>query len=75
MKEFGLTLEQTRIMFSYQYHLVLADIEYETNIEKKQLKRKWLFKWRESTEVFLKSQITKDSQTAASFHLVMISRI
>jgi len=22
MKEFGLTLEQTRIMFSYQYHLV-----------------------------------------------------
>lgn len=70
MKEFGLTLEQTRIMFSYQYHLVLADIECETNFEKKQLKRKWLSTWRESTEVFLKSQIAKDSYTAASFHLV-----
>jgi tetratricopeptide (TPR) repeat protein len=70
MKEFGLTLEQTRIMFNYQYHLVLADIEYETNFEKKQLKRRWLSKWLESTEVFLKSQVAKDSKTAASFHLV-----
>lgn len=71
MKEFGLTPEETRIMFSYQYHLVLADIEYETNIEKRQLKGNWLSKWRESTEVFLKSQITKDSHTAASFHLLI----
>jgi tetratricopeptide (TPR) repeat protein len=70
MEEFGLTPEQTRIMFSYQYHLVLADIKYETNLEKKQLKRNWLSKWRESTEVFLKSQVAKDGKTAASFHLV-----
>jgi tetratricopeptide (TPR) repeat protein len=70
MKEFGLTLEQTRIMFSYQYHLVLADIEYETNFDKKQLKRKWLSKWQESTEVFLKNQITQVSEPAASFQLI-----
>lgn len=52
MEEFGLTLEQTRIMFSYQYRLVLADIEYETNYEKKRLKQEWLSKWKDSTELF-----------------------
>jgi hypothetical protein len=35
MKEFGLTPEQTRIMFSYQYHLVQADIDNEPNFDKK----------------------------------------
>lgn len=30
MKEFGLTPEETRIMFSYQYHLVQADIDNES---------------------------------------------
>lgn len=70
MKEFGLTLEETRIMFSYQYHLVLADIEYETNLDKKSLKRKWLSKWKDSTELFLKSQIDKDTVTNISFHLL-----
>ncbi|MEP0791657.1 hypothetical protein [Funiculus sociatus] len=70
MKEFGLTLEETRIMFSYQYHLVLADLEYETNLDKKSLKRGWLSKWKDSTELFLKSQIDKDTVTNISFHLL-----
>lgn len=70
MKEFGLTLEQTRIMFSYQYHLVLADIETETNYDKKSSKIKWLNKWKESTELFLKGQAKQEQATAPYFQLV-----
>ncbi|MBD2299529.1 hypothetical protein [Nostoc sp. FACHB-190] len=68
MQEFGLTLEQTRIMFSYQYHLVLADIEYETDYNIKSLKRQWLSQWKESTELFLKSQINGEKDF--DFHLI-----
>lgn len=67
MKEFGLTLEQTRIMFSYQYQLVLADIDYETNVDKMGLKRLWLSLWKNSTELFLKSQSSKDSSANSYF--------
>ncbi|MEG4056335.1 MULTISPECIES: hypothetical protein [unclassified Microcoleus] len=43
MKEFGLTPEQTRIMFSYQYHLVQADIDNESNNDvKNTLKQEFL---------------------------------
>ncbi|NEQ19434.1 MAG: hypothetical protein F6K28_06880 [Microcoleus sp. SIO2G3] len=50
--------------------LVLADIAGDTSFEKKQIKRKWLSKWQDSTEIFLKSQIEKDRYTGASFHLI-----
>lgn len=70
MQEFGLTLEQTRIMFSLQYHLVLWDIEYETDREKKDLKRLWLTTWKESTQAFLKSQVDKDSEFNANCQLI-----
>ena len=33
ISEFGLTIEQTRILFSYQYLLTLNDIQKETIIE------------------------------------------
>jgi len=43
MKEFGLTPEQTRIMFSYQYHLVQADIDKQSNNDvKNTLKQEFL---------------------------------
>ncbi|MEG3976794.1 hypothetical protein QT970_19535, partial [Microcoleus sp. herbarium8] len=43
MKEFGLTPEQTRIMFSYQYHLVQADIDNQSNNDvKNTLKEEFL---------------------------------
>jgi len=43
MKEFGLTPEQTRIMFSYQYHLVQADIDNQSNNDvKNTLKQEFL---------------------------------
>ncbi|MBE9249918.1 hypothetical protein IQ226_12235 [Dolichospermum sp. LEGE 00240] len=70
MKEFGLTLEQTRIMFSYQYNLVLADIEYESNFETKSLKRQWLSQWKESTELFLKGQINQENHSNSSSNLI-----
>ncbi|BAY20732.1 hypothetical protein NIES2100_04750 [Calothrix sp. NIES-2100] len=72
MKEFGLTVEQTIIMFSYQYHLVLADIEYEPNyaIKIKSLKKEWLTKWKESTEIFLKGQVNEDDTGNSYFHLI-----
>jgi tetratricopeptide (TPR) repeat protein len=70
MKEFGLTLEQTRIMFSYQYHLVLADIENENNYEIKSTKQQWLSQWKESTEIFLKGQINKANDSNSSFYLI-----
>ncbi|MBE9239012.1 hypothetical protein IQ227_24070 [Anabaena aphanizomenioides LEGE 00250] len=70
MKEFGLTLEQTRIMFSYQYHLVLADIEYESNFETKSLKRQWLSQWKESTELFLQGQINQENHSHFSSNLI-----
>lgn len=70
MKEFGLTLEQTRIMFSYQYHLVLADIETETNYDKKYSKIKWLNKWKKSTEFFFNSQAEKEGYKASEYQLV-----
>lgn len=70
MKDFGLTLEQTIIMFSYQYHLVQADIDNESNKEKIALKREWLRKWQNSTTLFLNSQITPNSSSDSSFLLI-----
>lgn len=70
MKEFGLTPEQTRIMFSYQYHLVQADIDSGSNYEKNALKREWLRKWKASTELFLNSQITPSNSPKSSCDII-----
>ncbi|WP_242716596.1 hypothetical protein [Microcoleus vaginatus] len=43
IKKFGLTPEQTRIMFSYHYHLVQADIDNQSNNDiKNTLKQEFL---------------------------------
>lgn len=75
MKEFGLTLEQARIMFSYQYHLVLTDIDYEAKYYQSQtnslsLKRQWLGKWKEFTELFIKGQIYQEKKVDLYSHLI-----
>ena len=70
MDEFGLTLEQTRIMFSLQYQLVLLDIEAEKDYEKQSLKKEWLSKWKDSTEIFLKNQSNKKSITNSPYQLI-----
>jgi hypothetical protein len=54
-KEFGLTEEQSRLMFSFQYLLAFSDAECENNEEKKKLKKEWLKKWSESIDDFLKT--------------------
>ncbi|MGB7892235.1 MAG: hypothetical protein WCF82_10095 [Microcoleus sp.] len=52
MKEFGLTPEQTRIMFSYQYHLVQADIDNQSNNDvKNTLKEEFLRGFQGDTDV------------------------
>lgn len=60
MTELGLTQEQTRILFSYQYQLTMEDIKCEADIQKRKLKNKWLDRWQESCESFLKNQSGKD---------------
>ena len=57
--ELGLTQEQTRILFSYQYHLTLEDIMNETDVQKKNQKTKWMDRWKESCEIFLKNQTSE----------------
>jgi hypothetical protein len=59
MTELGLTQEQTRIMFSYQYHLTREDILQESDIQKKKRKQKWLEAWKEYCEKFLQNQKIK----------------
>jgi hypothetical protein len=70
MKELGFTLEKTRIMFSYQYHLVQDDIDQESDYSKKSLKQEWLRKWEKSTTLFLNSQITPDTPHNRSLKLI-----
>jgi hypothetical protein len=70
MKEFGLTPEQTRIMFSYQYHLVQADSDHESDYVKKSLKQEWLRKWEKSITLFLNSQIAPDNSRNSSLKLI-----
>ena len=52
----GLTQEQTRILFSYQYHLTMEDIKNEADVQRKKQKKKWIDGWKESCENFLKNQ-------------------
>ncbi|MEG3845153.1 hypothetical protein QT986_33590, partial [Microcoleus sp. herbarium14] len=70
MKEFGLTLEQTRIIFSYQYHLVQDDIDQESDYSQISLKQEWLRKWEKSTMLFLKIQVTPETTHDSSLKLI-----
>jgi hypothetical protein len=56
MDNFSLTLEQTKVMYSLEYHLVLDDIDNESNPKKKSLKKEWLSKWKNSIESLYKNQ-------------------
>lgn len=56
MKDFGLSLEWAIVMFSYEYHLTLEDIRYETDSAQKIFKKNWLDKFTDSINNFLHSQ-------------------
>ena len=53
---FGLTYEQSNLLFSTQYKLTRLDITNEKNEEKKKVKTKWLDEWKEGITAFLSSQ-------------------
>jgi len=57
-------------MFSYQYHLVQADIDNESDDVKKLLKQEWLRKWENSTTLFFNSQIAPDTPHNSSLNLI-----
>ena len=56
ISELGLTVEQTRLLFSYQYLLNLKDVDIDKNENKKKLKKQWLQEWKKSSEDFINKQ-------------------
>ena len=62
ISELGLTTEQTRLLFSYQYILTLNDVNIEENEKKKNLKKQWLQKWKESSENFIKEKLKSNDK-------------
>lgn len=56
ISELGLTVEQTRLLFSYQYLLTLNDVDIDKNENKKKLKKQWLQEWKKSSEDFINKQ-------------------
>ncbi|MBE9093896.1 acyl carrier protein [Tychonema sp. LEGE 07203] len=70
IKKLGLTLEETRIMFSYQYHLVQDDIDRESDYNKQSLKQEWLSEWQKSTTLFLNSKISSETPDNRSLKLI-----
>ncbi|WP_335092164.1 hypothetical protein [Nostoc sp.] len=63
MEEFGLTFEQTKILYSFQYFLIQQDVDRETDFLTKQLKRRYLNHWVKSVENFLESIATNSLET------------
>ncbi len=70
MDGFSLDLEETRVMYSLEYHLVLADIDSENDFGIRSLKQKWLQQWKESIENFLEQQISQTSDSTAEYSLI-----
>lgn len=58
---FGLTLEQTRILFSLEYLLVEEDIKATKSEKKIYLKKKWAFLWKNKIEQILVNEETGEN--------------
>lgn len=65
----GLTFEQTRILFSFQYHITVADINEESNNAIKLRKISWLTEWKAGVENFLNNLLEKSNRDESSFCL------
>lgn len=70
MKEFGLSLEWAIVMFSYEYHLTLEDIRYETDSAQKIFKKDWLSTFTESINNFLQSQVQESNSLPSQAQIV-----
>ncbi len=58
---FGLSYDETRLLFSCQYTLIQNDIEKETNSERKKEKSLWLNAWLKKMNIFLANTSKKDN--------------
>ncbi|XWK87312.1 MAG: hypothetical protein U7127_24430 [Phormidium sp.] len=70
MKDFGLSLEWAIVMFSYEYHLTLEDIRYETDSAQRIFKKDWLSKFTESINNFLQSQVQESNSLPSQAQIV-----
>jgi hypothetical protein len=50
VSKFGLNIEQTQILYSLQYQIILNDILVEKNLETKEIKKKWACEWKKYIE-------------------------
>jgi hypothetical protein len=69
LSRFGLTYEQTRLMFSIQLFLTAKDATLEKNEEKKKKKMQWMIKWKKSIEEYLMELGAADKVDPSSFKL------
>ncbi|MDJ1183428.1 hypothetical protein [Roseofilum casamattae] len=70
VQAFGLTLSQTQLMYSFEYHLVLTDLQMESNTEKKRLKLTWLEEWQDSINRILDDRKDGDRLTDIDSRIV-----
>lgn len=68
MEEFGLNLDETRLMFSLQYFLTLKDIC--NTRDRKNIKKQWLQSFQNATELFLSNQAQQQQQSNFDCHLI-----
>ncbi len=53
VSQFGLTTEQTGLLFSLQYKIIDDQVKHETNDDKKEKKQKWEYCWLQQTNLYL----------------------
>ena len=58
---FGLSYDETRLLFSCQYKLIQDDIKKETNSNRKKEKSLWLNAWLNKMNIFLANTSKKDN--------------
>ena len=65
-ERFGLNGDQTRLLFSLQYHLIKTDIDSETDEKKSKKKQEWFSKWQESSTILLSTFCAKEGSSEKS---------
>jgi tetratricopeptide (TPR) repeat protein len=70
MEEFGLNLDETRLMFSLQYFLTLRDVRDTRDRKYQNIKKQWLQSFQNSTELFLSNQAKQQQQPSFDCHLI-----
>lgn len=66
---FGLTFEQTKLIFSIQRCMIIQDIKIESIIQRQKNKYVWYKQWREHIESYLNKLINKDENLETNITL------